>query len=236
MNRATITRLNQDFYKEVALSFSSTRHYPWQSWDKFLSLSRLSLQQQLEVADIGCGNGRLALWLAEKALAFQYYGCDSNEDFLREVQNSIPSSQTQNRDLVERLLEKDFQLPRQFDLICLFGVFHHLPSFDLRHELLQRLSEATKPGGELWLTAWTPLTALLDRHQVAQENGIDSGQLEPGDEFLGWKDSSSVRFVHCLQPQELEAILLETPWQIQAQWQESERGERGNACFLLRKK
>jgi len=238
MNTATITRLNQlnqDFYTEVALSFSSTRQYPWQSWEKFLASSQLPFQRQIEIADVGCGNGRLAAWFREKKMLFQYFGCDSNDDLLAELHKTVPDAQTGKIDLVERLLQKNFELPKQFDLICLFGVFHHIPSFELRRQLLHSLAESTQPGGELWLTAWTPQTSLLDRHEISQKIGIGTHELEAGDEFLGWKDSSALRYVHCLQPGEMESLLASTPWKIQSQWQETERGERGNTCFLLQR-
>jgi len=238
MNTATITRLNQlnqDFYAEIASSFSSTRQYPWQSWEKFFASSHLPFSQQIDIADVGCGNGRLAAWFLEKKVQFQYFGCDSNEDLLAEVHKIVPGGQTEKIDLVESLLKKNFALSSQFDLICVFGVFHHIPSFALRHEFLVQLAKAAKPGSELWLTAWNPQSAFLDRQQVAQKNDIQPDQLEAGDEFLGWKDSAAIRYVHCLQSGEMESLLAGTPWKIQSQWQETERGERGNSCFLLQR-
>lgn len=239
MNTATITRLNglnQDFYAEVAPSFSATRQYAWHSWETFFSLSKVVSQPQLKIADVGCGNGRFATWFAQRHPSFSFYGCDSNEHLLAEVQQLLPEAQLEKLDVVTALLEGKFQLPGPFDLTSLFGVFHHIPSFELRQELLRQLADSTKEGGELWLTAWTPQTVFLNRQQVAQEKQILLTELEAGDEFLGWKNSQAVRFVHCLQPQELELLIPTTGWQLEAQWYETERGERGNACFLFRKK
>lgn len=236
MNQRTITALNQLntlFYSEVAESFSKSRQYAWKSWQRFLELSKAAKKTPCSFADVGCGNARFLEWLQSKNLDFSYLGVDSNLTLLNEARAKFPAIRFDEKDIVQALLQGEALLPSPHDCIVLFGVFHHIPSFMLRKRLLEEIAGSLTPGGEIWLTAWVPQQATLNAEKVSAQLGFPAEELEPGDGFLGWKQSASVRYVHALQLGEMKDLLADTNLKIQAEWQETAKGERGNSCFLL---
>jgi 2-polyprenyl-3-methyl-5-hydroxy-6-metoxy-1,4-benzoquinol methylase len=238
MNQATVTalnQLNQDFYNSIAQSFSSTRHYAWHSWDRFVEVSPILAQQNTSFLDLGCGNGRFGQWLLERGYILNYTGLDSNAQLLAEAQEALPQETFIQKDMVQSLLDDQSFIEGQFDGITVFGVLHHIPSFALRKKLFTQLATRLKTKGEIWLTAWQPQGRFLEWPSVCERFGIQADQLEDGDQFLGWKDTDAVRYVHTLLPGEMENLLSDTDLHIVKYWSEENRGERGNRCFLLRR-
>lgn len=238
MNRTTITalnQLNQDFYQSIAPSFSGTRHYAWNSWQKYATFSQVFQRESLSFFDFGCGNGRFGSWLLDQGKQVSYTGLDSNEYLLKEARAALPDKKFIQQDIIELLMKSDTSFEEKFDCIAVFGVIHHIPSFELRQKLFLFLAEHLNPDGEIWITAWHPQGNPLDTKSMCERAAIDTTELEPGDQFFGWKDSSVVRYVHSLQPQEMNQLLANTGLAIIHEWSEEAQGERGNLCFLLQK-
>ena len=63
--RKRLLALNRDFYTREAEAFSATRNHPWPGWVRILDGLAPGA---LAVLDAGCGNGRLARFLLERAL------------------------------------------------------------------------------------------------------------------------------------------------------------------------
>lgn len=62
-----LSELNNDFYRNQAVSFSDTRHAKWPGWEHCLDEVRAAFQdeQALRVLDIACGNLRFEEYLAK---------------------------------------------------------------------------------------------------------------------------------------------------------------------------
>ncbi|MCO6456393.1 MAG: class I SAM-dependent methyltransferase [Pirellulaceae bacterium] len=107
---------------------------------------------QMAWLDVGCGTGTL-LKLAGSAFA-SARGCDPSEKMLEACQGLDVRVQTENR-----LPYED----RQFDLITLVCVLHHVPPAE-RAQLLAEVARVARPGGVVCIfehNPWNPVTQLI---------------------------------------------------------------------------
>lgn len=257
MNEQTIRALNQlnrNFYDEQAKSWQASRQYIWPSWEKFIAYSYLKTATHLKVADVGCGTGRFAKFITEKYPEVDYHGLDLSPALLELAQKSVMDWSKSEElklanpkrikftllDIVELLLNHQSLLKEKYDLIVVFGVYHHLPSQALRRQFLSELRANLLPGGEIWLTTWQPdkldqkEPKKLDSAEILFELGLKQADLDPGDSFVGWKNTESVRYVHWLQETEEQELKQTSGLELIQTWLETSPGERGNQCWLWR--
>jgi len=237
MHTSTIKQLNQinlDFYQEFAGEFAGAREYYWSGWQQLLSIIIKYFpnnpNQIIRVADVGCGHGRLASFLSENLppkWQVRYTGFDNSRALLKLAEARIQSTKRlkatahlKHDDLLARLLDNHSPLiddgqsrTHQYDLVCLFGIFHHVPSFKLRHQLIHKLLGQLSPHGLLIITFWDFANfkrfekKVIDPHQVK----VNPQELEKDDYILDWqKGGTAYRYCHHTTQAEIEK-LLETP-------------------------
>ncbi|GIK83672.1 MAG: hypothetical protein BroJett025_02940 [Patescibacteria group bacterium] len=217
MEQQTISQLNQlnyDFYKITAIDFDDSRHYFWNGWEKIPPL--LDRFSDIRVADIGCGNGRFGQFLVEKCsqLKFSYTGVDANITLLdfahKNLKGKIPALHLQHSDIITALQNnEDFLGKQNFQLISSFGVFHHVPSFELRLKLLKYLLSKLTKDGYLIISFWQFMNferfrkkIITDQNMLAKKN-IDLEKLEAGDYILDWKRGKfALRYCHFIDEAE----------------------------------
>lgn len=244
MTEDTIRRLNalnQQFYTHNALSFSNTRTYTWPSWQKFWEQSAFKESSEATILDLGCGNGRLAAFIAKQLPRnshWTYEGWDSSPALRQSGESVSPArlaTHFQDQDVVEILLQnRPWPTTQRYTVVALFGVMHHIPSLLLRQQLLQRVHrELLVPGGEIWLTLWDPQRYKLKTPALQSDPSFAPAELEAGDLFLGWQASEVFRYVHFISPEEEKQLLQPLQCSKVVAWDTVERGERGNRCLLL---
>lgn len=240
MQAKTIRELNQynhRFYSQYGESFAHQREYFWPSWSRFLQLSVvLKNTRSVNVADVGCGSGRFALFLHQQlSLPFSYIGCDVSEELLavahRQLQDTVLPHRLYQTDIVEELLEDTFSLPGEPHIIALFGVLHHIPDHGLRKQFLRSLIYSLPSSGELWLTLWNPRRTGV--REPAEKQQFSSS----GDVLVGWQgEPNAERYVHWISEEEETDLLSSLPQsRVVSKWVQDSRGERGNICLLIQK-
>jgi tRNA (uracil-5-)-methyltransferase TRM9 len=220
--RRTLNGINRRFYRERASEFSQTRERPWRGWEELQKRCFDRLPGAMRVLDVGCGNGRFARFLGERAAL--YVGLDQSPLALAEARRRVGEGER------HRFVEHDFvtaehPLPptladERFDLIVLFGVLHHVPGRGHRRELLAALAERLAPDGLLVFTVWkfdkverfrkklVPWPEFLD----AAELDLDTGELEPGDHIMTWGgDPPTHRYCHAMSEEELASLIESLP-------------------------
>lgn len=212
--------LNHRFYASHAASFSRRRERPWPGWKRVLAVGDPGPEQPLAVLDAGCGNGRFATFLlAQRPGPVDYLGLDDSSELLAEARRQLPTKRFLELDVLRDDLERVLG-GRRFDLVALFGVLHHVPGFERRRALLERLGERLEPGGVLAATCWRFADAArLARKIVPWESyhppageRLDLGELEPGDLLLDWEgDGSCPRYCHLATDEEIEALVAAVP-------------------------
>lgn len=217
--------LNRDFYTLVAEPFDATRlaASPGKSeLVRRLDLETLALSTSLPtVADIGCGNGRLAWLLDEQDVPLAYVGVDANAQLLAAAQAHTAELRHVRACFVQAdLAETDWPgqvvKPKRagsegseregFDIVTCLATLHHLPGYDLRQRVVQQLAALVAPGGLVAISTWQFLTSprfvakLVEWAQV----GIDASEVEPGDALLPWQQGAyAVRYVHQIDMDEV---------------------------------
>lgn len=235
-----LNRLNRRFYEEAAEQFSETRQSPWEGWNTLANFLQQS-SAPLKVLDVGCGNGRFGVFLQNSLnLDIAYYGTDASRSLLDHARTRLPKSATLiEHDLLESVLST--ALPRQsFDLVALYGVLHHVYSFEKRIEVLCDAGSRVRANGLLALSLWQwkehpRLSRRIVPWSVAQSESADPEGLlavdpEQDDFLLRWgKDGHWMRYCHHFSDKEVERIVASLGWECISDTQ----GEGGLNRYLV---
>lgn len=241
-----LNHLNQVFYQQVAEAFSASRQAPWSGWKQVASLISHQLPTSPILLDVGCGNGRWAEFIASYLTGNpQYIGVDSNSKLLDiAAQHSYPELLKVSWlqiDVITSILDSTFESRLQAppcDLVTLYGVLHHVPSFELRRRVLATLINRIKSGGWVVFTVWK----FLDNPRLKQkivpfsQVEIDSQDLEPHDYLLDWQRGGvAYRYCHYVSEQELLDLLHELPVKVVTTFTDDAKEGNGNLYIVLQK-
>lgn len=190
-----ILKLNCDFYKKIAKEFSQTRSSPWEGWGRVVE--KISLPSGAKVLDLGCGNGRFYEYLTKNYTGFAYIGVDTSDELLKIAKNKFADANFLNLDIVTDNLNS----LGKFDLITAFGVFHHIPTQELRVELAKKFLDLLNPGGFFVISMWD-----FDESK-SRPIPLNLNFLEQGDFLLGWGNNrDALRYCHKYTDSEIKAI------------------------------
>lgn len=172
----------------------------------------------LSVLDVGCGNGRFGQFLDQQLpnFAIRYTGIDNSTALLKYAEEKLQSTTLKPQffelDLIEQLLaKKDLVDNQSFDLVVAFGVFHHIPSFDLRNKLFQQLSALVAQNGILCISFWQFLNSVKLRERTIDPKtlDLDASEFEENDYILDWRagEKPAHRYCHYTNNDEEIALL-----------------------------
>ena len=211
---ARLIELNHDFYTRFGDSFSATRHRIQPGVRRVLGM----LKGDESILDLGCGNGELARELAKRGQRGSYLGVDFSLPLLRdaEVQPEGFSATFLQADLttLDKLSILDDLL---FDFIFAFAVLHHIPSSDLRLNILKKIFQWLKPDGYFIHSNWQFLNSekLKARIQPWDVVSVSESEVDAGDYLLDWRSGGQgLRYIHHFDENELSEMAKETGFKI----------------------
>ena len=209
MNQATIEWLNQinrDFYRASAVDFDATRQAAWPGWERLLKAFELPIES---VLDLGCGNGRFALFLAARQpQPFRYIGIDSNPELLTFARRRL-AAHIADLTLIETDLVLDELPPMSAQLVTLFGLVHHVPGFERRRALLATVAERVASGGYLALACWRFFEQERFRRRIVPWR--DDIKVEKHDYLLDWRRGErALRYCHYVDDEEHAQLIAAT--------------------------
>ena len=210
MDEATVralNALNRQFYHTTAAHFDRTRARPWAGWERLLPYLA-ALPRPLHVLDVGCGNGRFGVFLAERLGAenVRYHGVDSAPALLERARAALANmpAQLEQRDVLESPLPEG-----AYGLVALFGVLHHVPGYAKRRALMRELAARVAPGGLLTLTAWCFYEFVRFRRRI--QPWPENLRAEKHDYLLDWQSGPrAVRYCHYVDEAEHADLLAAT--------------------------
>lgn len=242
MRQETVEALravNRRFYRERASEFSRSRERPWSGWGEIFERAGGLLPEHPRVLDVGCGNGRFARFLeARLGSGFDYCGVDESPLGLSEARKRLCSRENMvfvEADFLEAPLSE-----REFDLVVVFGVLHHVPGRQNRMGLLTRLSALLVPGGLLAFSVWRfdryprfrKKIMPWDEFRARTGIEIDLEDLEPGDHILTWGGAPpAFRFCHAMSEEEEEDLVRSLPLDLVSRF---DAGAEPNRYFVFR--
>jgi len=226
---ARLLELNRRFYDEQASSFSATRQriqpgmaHSVEEWME--SHGGYAASADNHLLDLGCGNGNLALWLANQGYRGDYTGVEQSSGLLASEVSLPDNFKFCQADL--SVADWLVDLPTSpFDLITCFAVLHHLPGEGLRLRLLRELKRLLAPEGIFILSVWQFMKSprLVQRIQPWEAIGLKVADVDMGDALLDWRaegesTGSALRYVHAFSEEELRHLADKSSFQVRESW------------------
>ncbi len=216
---ARLIRLNRDFYERFGADFSATRQRLQPGVTRLLP----TFARDAAILDLGCGNGELARALARNGHRAPYLGLDFSLPLLDDAKSlpegfpakflaadltqlsviSNQSSESPNTDLRSST----------FDLITCFATLHHIPSTELRLNLLKTINTLLAPNGHFILSNWQFLNSekLRARVQPWERIELSDRDVDEGDYLLDWRrGGEGLRYAHQFSEAELSDLAAQT--------------------------
>jgi SAM-dependent methyltransferase len=213
---ARLIELNREFYTRFGDSFSATRQRIQPGVRRVLDL----LKGDERVLDLGCGNGELARELARRGQRGSYLGLDFSLPLLREAESQLMgfSAQFMAIDLT-RLSVNSIQssVTNHWSLITAFAVLHHIPSRELRLNILQAVHQLLQPAGLFIHSNWQFLNSekLKARIQSWEVATVSGSEVDAGDYLLDWRSGGKgLRYVHHFNEGELNELAKVTGFRV----------------------
>lgn len=205
---ARLLALNHEFYDRFGEEFSATRQRLQPGVKKILE----TLKGDESILDLGCGNGELARELARRAHQGSYLGLDFSLPLLQDAQLKPDGFAATFREvdltklsaLSDRLL-----LEGAWPLITAFAVLHHIPSHEMRFDILKAVRGLLREDGQFILSNWQFLNSekLKSRIQPWSKVGLADKDVEQGDYLLDWRGGGrGLRYVHYFSAEELQTL------------------------------
>jgi tRNA (uracil-5-)-methyltransferase TRM9 len=213
--------LNRAFYATFAQSFAGSRAVT----DPALACILPHIPQRARVLDVGCGNGRLALLLDQERPDAVYVGVDAIPELIEiaRAQAHRLASVSAEYCVIDvtrpgwgyslREPPPPWPLETLFDCIVILAVLHHIPSLDLRTQVLREAASLLAPDGCLIVSTWQFLDSARMRRKIVgwAEVSIGEESLEPGDYLLDWKrEGRGLRYCHMVDKDEVKHMAAAT--------------------------
>ncbi|MGQ9908759.1 MAG: class I SAM-dependent methyltransferase [Candidatus Flexifilum sp.] len=240
MDTASFQRLlqiNRDFYAATADDFAGTRASGWRGWARLLP--HLPPARPLRVLDVGCGNARLADYLAERLnRPIDYTGIDNSPRLLGLARDRVRVDARIRPVLLEQDALLDPLPDGPFDLVAAFGFVHHIPGLHRRQASLAELAQRVAPGGVLAVTLWKFYEYERFRARIVPWSQIarPPATLEAGDHLLDWRaGQTALRYCHYVDEQEEAALIAATRLPLIDRYRSDGEGGRVNAYLIWRR-
>ncbi len=243
-----LNKLNEQFYRQVGKSFSQTRQAPWQGWIQLIEQfgTQWKTTNDLKILDVGAGNGRFCTFMYESVgNNFTYLGLDADALLLQHAKAVIEklsvSGSVSQFDFIQALLSETPAklLPTDsFTIVSCFGVFHHLPSQQLRRKALQELAKLVAEKGFLLISLWrfAEFKRYTEKSIRPDVFKIDSTQLEQGDYLLGWDTAPVARYCHSFSQEDIDDLKQATQTlQVVAQFNADSKEGSANTYLVFQK-
>ena len=232
---ARLIEMNREFYTRFGNSFSATRRRIQPGVRRVLEL----LRGDESILDLGCGNGEFARELAKRGHRGPYLGVDFSPPLLRdaEIQPGGFFAQFLQADLTQlsvssdqsSMISKQLQKADRWSLITAFAVLHHIPSNEIRLEILRTVRQLLAEDGQFIHSNWQFLNSekLKARIKPWSAAGIQESDVDAGDALLDWRGGGEgLRYVHHFSATELSELAKASGFRVQDTYYSD--GESGN--------
>jgi len=237
VNENTVKKLldlNRKFYQTFASNFSATRMRIQPGVKQILN----TIPANVNILDLGCGNGKLAQALADEGYQGKYLGVDFSSELLEIARKGLENFNncsfiqgdlsSQDWDLMVDEQVKEQIIPAKFQVVFSFATFHHLPGSDLHKRTLQKIHALLTKDGELFFSNWQFLNSarLRKRIQPWAMVNLASDDVDLGDYLLDWRQGGlGLRYVHHFSQTELCSLADQTGFSVEESYFSDGEGE-----------
>ena len=222
-----LIELNRKFYDQFGESFSATRQRLQPGVKKILD----SIQADESVLDLGCGNGFFLRTLHDRGHQAALLGADFSLPLLREA-DSMPGVEFRAVDLTQlSVISDQLSVTDHWSLITCFATMHHIPSREVRLDILRTVKKLLKPNGKFILSNWQFLNSdkLKARVQPWGRVGLSDSDVDGGDYLLDWRSGGEgLRYAHQFSAEELFGLAEQAQMKVEASFlSDGENGRLG---------
>ncbi|MHB8777203.1 MAG: class I SAM-dependent methyltransferase [Anaerolineales bacterium] len=228
MNSATTARLlaiNREFYNRFADSFSATRQRLQPGVKKLLG----SIRDDDSVLDLGCGNGHFLRELSRRGYKQPLLGVDFSLPLLQNAE-PIPGVVFREVDLTQLSMHSEqLSMTGGWSVITMFAALHHVPSNEIRLDILGTVRKLLKPDGKFILSNWQFLNSekLKARIQPWDRVGLSDSDVDEGDYLLDWRSGGEgLRYAHHFSVEKLLGLAEQVGMSVSASYLSD--GNEGN--------
>jgi 2-polyprenyl-3-methyl-5-hydroxy-6-metoxy-1,4-benzoquinol methylase len=198
-----LLEINREFYNRFGESFSATRQRLQPGVKRILD----EIQKDVSVLDLGCGNGNFLRELSRRGHQAPLLGVDFSLPLLRDAE-SVPGGEFREVDLSQLSMNSEqlSVISDQWSVITMFATLHHIPSNEIRLNILRAVRKLLKDDGKFILSNWQFLNSekLKARIQQWSRVGINEADLDDGDYLLDWRSGGEgLRYAHQFSAEEL---------------------------------
>ena len=213
---ANLIAINRDFYTRFGDSFSATRQRIQPGVRRVLDM----LKGDESILDLGCGNGELARELAKRGHRGSYLGVDFSLPLLRKAESQPEgfSAKFMQVDLTQlSAFNTPLSVEGGWSVITAFAVLHHIPSTELRLNILRIVNQLLKKDGLFIHSNWQFLNSekLKARIQDWSKADLSANDVDPNDYLLDWRSGGEgLRYVHHFDESELSELAPASNFQV----------------------
>jgi tRNA (uracil-5-)-methyltransferase TRM9 len=194
--------INRGFYARFGEQFSATRQKLQPGVRKILD----SIPDDVSVLDLGCGNGNFLHELANRGHKAPLLGVDFSLPLLRDAE-ATPGVSFREINLTKLSGNNDqLSMADGWSVVTMFATLHHIPSTEIRLDILRTVRKLLKDDGKFILSNWQFLNSakLRARIQPWEKVGINESDLDKGDYLLDWRSGGEgLRYAHQFSEEEL---------------------------------
>ena len=232
MNSVTAQQLleiNRQFYNRFGDQFSATRQRLQSGVKRILD----SIQDDDSVLDLGCGNGHFLHELAGRGHKAPLLGVDFSLPLLRDAE-ATPGVSFREIDLTKlpTFGDKLLTVNGPWSTVTMFATLHHIPSTEMRLDILKTVRKLLKNDGKFILSNWQFLNSekLKTRIQPWSRIGLSDSDVDEGDYLLDWRSEGAegLRYAHHFSAEELLGLAEQAGFKIEAEFlSDGENGRLG---------
>jgi len=205
---ARLIDINREFYTRFGESFSATRHRIQPGVRSVLA----RLKGDETILDLGCGNGELARELSRRGHRGSYLGVDFSLPLLQEAESLSENffARFIQVDLTQlSAFNHQLSVPGGWSVITAFAVLHHIPSMELRLNILRIVYQLLKTDGIFIHSNWQFLNSekLKARIQPWESAAVPMSEVDAGDYLLDWRSGGKgLRYAHQFDEEDLDEL------------------------------
>lgn len=162
------------------------------------------------VLDVGCGNGIVYEFLAQKSIA--YTGVDMSGKLIAIARRRAKAVHGKSSCVfkVASALRLPFKDASFTHVLCM-AVLHHIPGQEARARVMSELYRVLKPGGEVQVTVWNLFSDYAEEkfHIVEQCKAASTVGYDANDVHVPWRATANKvveRYMHAFTRDELYAL------------------------------
>ena len=187
-------------------TFGQEKSVPVESWERRLNqvqppeeiMDAIGLKPGMVIGDIGAGEGRLAVWFADRVgPEGKVYANDIDEDALAHLVRRCKQHGITNVDTILGEVEEPLLPEKCLDIAFMINVYHHL---DKPVELVRNIRPSLKPDGILAIVDADPeKSGLGDNHSTPKKEMLKQLD-EAGYQVIRIDDFLKMDYIYICRP------------------------------------